>query len=287
MKSWWLTAILFMLSSAPALADQTFYSHKVDTPPVIDGKADDPAWTKATPVITTDLVTGVKVTLKSVYAQDQIFMLVQFPDEIEHREHKTLLWDKESREYVVGPKREDTFVFKWNMDGSPIDLSLTSDTPNKTDVWYWKANRTDPMGYADDKMDIYSASSLPQSKKIISKKGLLFYLVRLGDSGKAAYDGAVYDEFVKPEMPGFITQQPDGSRADIRAKGLWQNKIWSVEFARKLQTGHLDDVQLETNKTYAFGISINEIAGRAKEPSIENPYFGSGEVGELLTLTFK
>ncbi|MBF0124443.1 MAG: hypothetical protein HQL60_03805 [Magnetococcales bacterium] len=277
----------YLVGVGAVAADQTVVAAKVEQLPVVDGKADDPAWSRARAIKTKDLITGEEVTLKAVYGGEQLFVLVQFPDKTENRDHKTQLWDEATKQYVTGPKREDTFVLKWSMEGDPVDLSLSSDTPNKADVWFWKAYRTDHAGYADDKMDVYSISSLPQSKKRLSKKGNLFYLVRLGDAGQPAYDGAIFDEFVQPEMPGFVFHPPTGSRADVHAKGVWQAGVWTVEFGRKLQTGYTDDVQFNSQRRYQFGLSINEIAGRDPDPTAENPLFGAGEVGENLTLTFE
>ena len=56
--------------------------------------------------------------------------------------------------YDVGPDRGDCFVFKWAMDAAVNDLSVHSDHPYMADIWFWKANRTDPAGYADDKYHI-------------------------------------------------------------------------------------------------------------------------------------
>ena len=45
-------------------------------------------------------------------------------------------------------------------------------------------------------------------------------------------------------------------------------------------------MQFNTELSYQFGVSRYEIAGRRAEKGIEEPLFGSGEVGERLTLTF-
>ena len=70
-------------------------------------------------------------------------------------------------------------------------------------------------------------------------------------------------------------------------KGRWHNGAWTVEFRRKLRTGHMDDVQFDLAHAYQFGISRYEVAGRARNPDIEQPDFGAGEVGESLFLQFR
>lgn len=39
-----------------------------------------------------------------------------------------------------------------------------------------------------------------------------------------------------------------GSRDDIKGKGFWKDGRWTVEFARKLVTGHDDDISFKVNK---------------------------------------
>ena len=88
-------------------------------------------------------------------------------------------------------------------------------------------------------------------------------------------------------IPMFDYQPPTGSRSDVRAKGTWKDNEWIVEFQRALQTGNNDDVQLNIKKTYLFGISRFEIAGRLPSPDIDEPLFGSGDVEQIITLSFE
>lgn len=86
-------------------------------------------------------------------------------------------------------------------------------------------------------------------------------------------------------MPKYGFQSPTGSRADVKAKGYWNNGRWTIEFARKLNTNNMDDILLEKKgKDYSFATSITEIAGRKPEHDSDNPMFGAGEVGELINI---
>lgn len=64
--------------------------------------------------------------------------------------------------------------------------------------------------------------------------------------------GAVVPSWVW--IPGYILSAPSGpSWNDIAAKGAWTNGMWTVEFARKLVTGHADDIQFnDLTSTYFF-----------------------------------
>ena len=58
------------------------------------------------------------------------------------------------------------------------------------------------------------------------------------------------------------------------------------EFARHLDTVNDDDVRLEPGKTYLFGISRFEVAGRQPDPDLTQPLYGSGDTSEPLYLVF-
>lgn len=67
--------------------------------------------------------------------------------------------------------------------------------------------------------------------------------------------GAKVPSFAR--IPGRILSAPGGpSWNDIKARGVWLNGMWTVELARKLRTGHKDDVQFEVGGTYFFDMYI-------------------------------
>jgi hypothetical protein len=53
---------------------------------------------------------------------------------------------------------------------------------------------------------------------------------------------------------------------------------------RKLSTGYNEAVQWVLGKTALLGLPRYEIAGRTIDNKLEQPMFGSGEVGELIKL---
>ena len=285
----YLVAILFsltLLMTAPVMARE-IVAVMVEDAPVVDGRTDDSAWSHAEPVTVVDTIAEIELMLKAVYTDDAIFFLASFPDATENREHKTMLWDAQAQRYRMGPKREDMFVLKWSMEQQPVDLSISSNRPYRADIWFWKAYRTDHAGYADDKSQTYSITPVPRSQKVFSKGGKVFYLFRPGDEGSPAYRPLVYDRYVGDAVPRYEQVQPAGSRADIRASGHWQDGVWNIEFGRKLVTGHADDVQLDPRNHYQLGVSRYEIAGRDRDPAVEQPDYGMGDVGETLTLMFQ
>ncbi len=286
-----IPAVLLALVMSPVVgAEQTglrsLQALPVDMPPLIDGNGDDPVWRKARSITTRDAVADIPLTLAAVYTGQQVYFRISFPDQAPDLKQKAYIWDAEAGRYRTGPEREDTLVLKWAMDTDVTDLTISADESYKADIWYWKAARTDPVGYADDKLQIYSRGRLPQSKQLLSRGGQSFYLRRSGDTGKAAYEVLSHPEFQADSMPKYTLSKPTGSRADIRAKGMWNEGIWTLELARALRTDHPDDVQFILGQSHLFGVSRYEIAGRKPNLALQQPLFGAGEVGEHLLLTF-
>lgn len=277
---------LFFCVTATAFADQTIVTVKVKQAPVIDGRANDIVWNKAREIVTHDAVANIDIRLKTVYTDAEIFFLVRFPDSTENRQHKQMIWNNKTKLYNIGPRREDNFVFKWNMEPFPVDISLSSESQYKADIWYWKSYRTNHAGYADDKYQIYSSTSSAKAHRVLSKTGKTFYLTRKGDKGRAAYKNNIPVDFQGDSVASYDLRQPSGSRADVKAKGHWKSGIWTLEFSRKLKTRQVDDVYLTPGLNYRFGVSRYEIAGRVVNPAIEIPLFGSGEISEHLLLQF-
>jgi hypothetical protein len=73
--------------------------------PVIDGLADDPAWAKAESItLPLDYGSVQEATLKAVYTDQEIFLLVSWPDASKDDQHRPWLWDAEQGRYVEGPQ---------------------------------------------------------------------------------------------------------------------------------------------------------------------------------------
>lgn len=270
----------------PCGSETRVMAARVSSAPVVDGLDADGVWRRAQEFLVHDLIAGLDVRLKAVYTDQQIFFLVRFPDPDESRLHKPWIWNPEKKLYEIGPQREDSFVFKWAMNAETKELSVFSDQPHMADIWFWKADRTDPAGYADDKIDSLFSGIKPKSMEILSLSGKPMSLLRSGDQGEPAYKTILFLDYQGETIPQFEKQAPSGSRADIQAKGVWSLGYWTVEFARSLDTGHTDDVRFDRAKPFLFGISRYEIAGREPDLSATQPLYGAGDVSETLVLVF-
>jgi len=108
----------------------------------------------------------------------------------------------------------------------------------------------------------------------------------MGDTGRSSYKTNIFIDYVGNVVQRYTLRQPQSSRADVKAKGVWKDGSWTIEFARPLFTGNSDDVNFQALKSYGFGVSRYEIAGRPPENS-DQPLFGSGDISEILTLEFQ
>lgn len=277
-------AVIVSAVGTDASADQTLICAFSDTAPRIDGRLDDPVWATTTEIVTRDSVADIEHRLRCAWDGKRVYLLASYPDADENRQHKTLHWQADEQRYVIGPEREDTLVLKWNLEPFPVDLSVSSDDNYHADIWFWKAVRTDPGGYADDKLQIYSTEHLDDATLLLSKQFRQFYLVRKGDPGRSAYQQIIPLAYLGDAVAPYQQREPQGSRGDIQARGHWQDGVWTVEFARDLITQDPDDIAFIQGQDMQFGISRYEIAGRQPDPTLQIPLYGSGDIGETLYL---
>ena len=278
--------ITCLLLASPALANQHLVSVFTTKAPTVDGKSAEAAWSRAAPITVKDGAAEIDITLRSVHTDTSIYFLVIFPDADESRSHRPWIWNDQSGFYEVGPEREDCFVFKWFMETAPADIHIDSDQPHTADTWFWKADRTDPVGYADDKIQRLVHHKLKKAIALSTRSGKTVYLQRTGDQGQAAYIDQVFADYQGPVLRRFENQAPSGSRADIRAKGRWKNGLWTVEFSRRLDTGHYDDIKFDAGRVYLFGVARYEVAGRKPDHNTTQPLYGAGRLSERLFLRF-
>jgi hypothetical protein len=283
-------AIVFSLvlsGAGTCMAAAKIAAMKSDSKIIIDGMEQEQAWGKIKPLIFHDPIADIDITMKVLYNEKDLFMLVSFPDSSENKVHKSWVWDAASNIYKMGRDREDIFIIKWFMESEPEHLSLYSGKPQTADIWFWKANRTNPVGYADDKIHYLQAGYEKNATEIIASNGSKLYLLRKGDQGGSAYSTKVPFEYKGEKVHRFENRIPTGSRSDVKARGSWQNGRWTIEFQRALKTGHKDDLNLDVKKTYTFGVSRYEIAGHPPGVESDEPLYGSGDTRQGITISFE
>lgn len=252
--------------------------------PSIDGHANEPLWATAPAITTLDYSSQRPISLKSVYTADEVFFLITYPDDAPSETHKTWVWDAKEEIYREGTDREDVFVFKWSMAGNDANLTLRNPAPHHADIWFWKAFRTNPAAYADDKWHIASPESGPHSRRFTTTQSDLLYFRRWGDAGNPAFEERFFYEYNGATLIKYFPQPPTGSRGDVRAKGVWHDGQWSIEFARKLDTGHDDDVTFTPGGVYLFGVARYAMAYDTPHQEWSQPLYRTGDVFDRLLL---
>jgi len=272
------------LSAGLCAAGPTIMVPELAETPTVDGVGGDTVWDRAPQLTVQDAVANIPLDLRAVNSGGRIYFLVRYPDEQASETHRSWTWNEEAGEYESGLDREDCLVLKWFLNGSDEDLSLSSSTAYTADVWFWKACRTNPVGFADDKYQILSDKPMENALELLSKAGTPMFLKRLGDEGSSAYRTRIQLMYEDNVMARFENREPTGSRADIHARGTWSDGYWTIEFSRALKTDHVDDVQLAVGGQYRFGVSRYEISGRQPEAGTSQPLYGCGDIAEVITL---
>jgi len=213
----------------------------------------------------TGYTTVAEVELKAAYTADSIFFLAKWKDATKDDKHKPFVWTgtKEAGEYKDGPQSEDRLAFEFPIKGE-FDACMLTPMEATTDVWQWKAARTNPIGLIQDKWHLYSKSE-PKGKfsTHYAGDGSMVYIVRPDDGNVAPYTENKVDPFVYQgdEVPKYVPTKPaDADASDVAAKGVWADGFWTVEIGRKLDTGH-PETDTVFGKDSQFRIAVFDHAG--------------------------
>lgn len=160
----------------------------------IDGIADEPEWA-ASPPLTIRIKDGtigkVTVTMKALYDDGALYMLIRWADKNADNYKNQWVFDDDENRWVrstmLNPLNqevafnEDRFAIMWNIDDSVDGFNIagcamlchgdrmhTNDPHESVDIWHWMASRTNPMGYAEDRWldDGVGAGSDRESREI-------------------------------------------------------------------------------------------------------------------------
>ena len=253
-----------LVISAPALAGQELLAPTVSQAITLDGDAGD--W-RGISGITVPLEGrgGVdRVEIKAVVRGDMIYLLAVWDDTSENILHKPYQWNEASAAYKKTKEMEDRFAVSFRMSGDFTNNKIGGGEFT-ADVWHWKASRSNPAGIAHDKMWKVSLSPFPKAKEWKSPDGRNVYLARSSDAGDRLYKPVKYDIKQEEVMNRYdVNLSPQGSIADVRAKGVWRDGRWVLEMSRKLDTGHDDDAAIPANGTIEIALAAFDNVGSEK-----------------------
>jgi len=268
-------------------------------------KLEDLPWGEAAP-LAVRLYNGhgfnagrTEVTLKAMYSAEELFVLAEWQDAEENIEYWPWRRTADGWEHLVtNPKDEqvyyeDKFALLFPIDpdvmfeqfGCAIHCHQTKSMPfglkgtdedHPLDVWHWKASRTDPAGYVDDKFwqgrdmtakeggrkadpcesggyvknkteDKTLPKWLPSSKEAI-RRGAIPKEHAVPYSEELAAQYAVGDE-----IPGLVCARAIGDRGSVTCTSRYADGRWQLFIRRKLDTGSEYDVIFKPGGRHAFG----------------------------------
>ncbi len=190
---------------------------KVAEEPRIDGLADDPAWKRAKSV-TIPLAYGSvrEATLKAVYTDQEIFLLVSWPDPTRDDQHHPWVWNDKQGRYVEGPEVEDALLVSIEMSCGWAP-SLLSGYVYDFDGWRWLAARTDPLGQAVDTAGLVQDRPIPRFVKYPSRNTTPFWNLNFVDDRPNILTAPWQDlkrvYLLRPmARTVYINMKPDGRR---------------------------------------------------------------------------
>jgi hypothetical protein len=243
--------------------------------PTVDGIGNDPVWGSAKPlavvakrVMEPNIGLSSRASVRSVHTDTHVYFLVSWEDATEDISHKSWVWNVEKKAYEEGPDREDMFSFGFEHTGD-FTADMLSPVDSVWEIWHWKAFRTNPQGYAMDKTHRY-ARSKPEARANPHKvrDGSEVWISRPEDAGdtvekKQPAPSTYQGDRVAQYVPG----APRGSAADVRAKGMWANGRWTLEFERRLDTGNPDDTAFDLARSYKMALATFDRTGEMDKAS--------------------
>nr|MBF0222969.1 hypothetical protein [Desulfobulbaceae bacterium] len=260
-KNIYLLAISCSLLSAMPAFSQTIPTFQLNSPPTIDGNANDWHAYEFTNIPLEGVLDIKNVAVKSGIAGDEVFFIFQWQDNSYDIEHKPFIWNTAEGKYTTEDKSEDRFSINFDMEGD-FTHDWLSGNSFKADMWHWKAARSNPIGLAQDKLTIITTEPSKKAYTTKAKNGQKIYILRPSDAGDPLYKTARYATKEQDRMPKYILNTDvKGSVADVKAKGVWENGQWTLELKRKLNTGNPDDRVFKKGDTVLAAIAVFDHSG--------------------------
>lgn len=265
-----VTTALTFQSALNAAEIPKLVAAKITQPPALDGKAGDSAWQSAKPVevvakgvMPKTRGTSSTVTLRAAHTDTHIYLLVQWTDDTKSDAgHKTWVWDATKNAYAEDTDREDALSIAFEHTG-PFTADMLSGGDAVWDVWHWKAFRTNPQGFAMDRSHHYFKSQpTVKANKHTAKDGSDVWIARPEDTGDTVEKKQTAPTENKgARVPQYLHGTPTGSAADVQAKAAWADGKWTLELARKLDTGNADDTKFDLSRGYKLAVGVHNDTG--------------------------
>ncbi len=259
------------------------------------------------------------VQLRAVHTDTELFMVATWADPThslarypweKQADGSWTQWKNRDSSGHENTWYEDKFAVQWGMGGdtfaaqgcySGCHAAVDNANPGKkynppgelTDMWHWKAVRTEPNGQLDDKHVSFvdSGDCKGDNCRLGDEKtgggykdntfdkfadacsgdpdGSLQVPCFMGPAGQETVGDDRYWILVDQMLPfedafdagdqiaGMCTEPFEGSRGDVWTSARYDDGTWTLEIRRALDTGHDDDVQFtDLAREYPFGVAV-------------------------------
>lgn len=264
-RGWCGYLIPLLLLNSPVQAQETapitWQSMYVEQAPSLDGRP-EAIWDQAVPLRVTvrEALGGgmpTEVILRAVHTDDSLYVLARWPDATASGMRDPYVWNAANRNYERPTLADDQFALEFPLTGEFLINMLATDVTFTTDVWHWKAGRSNLAGWVDDKRHIISREPVEGGLPYQLGGRATVYIARPMDAGAQSYTAVDPPEGrIADIVPSYAPQQPGGSQADIRGKGLHDGAGWTLEMGRRFNTGHADDAVFDPDGEIECAIAI-------------------------------
>ncbi|MHA2224926.1 MAG: ethylbenzene dehydrogenase-related protein [Candidatus Hodarchaeales archaeon] len=287
-----LTFSIFLLTSNMGVpnADNTLTAYKGSGSVTLDATATESFWDDAASLVLSDVGSStVDITLLAKHDGTYLYVYANWTDATKSDTRKG--WEYNGTHWSNVGGNEDRLNFAWSNDSlvSPVCGHNPGDSSGLLfDVWHWKATRTDPAGWADDKYwdgsgrhsDAKTAGGYKENSVVYQAADAAEITSKLGNSSSVssfsnddrpywdasgnviAWSNGVNSTTLSDTITGYKTDLPTGSRGDVNVASNHDGSAWHVEYKRKLDTGNLaDDIAFEVGTSYTFYVSFHDNSG--------------------------
>ncbi len=225
--------------------------------PVVDGQPSDAAWQAATPLSVEVAGASGKMTVSAaaLWSPDRLWILVRWPDKMRDDVHRPWVWSKAEKAYVAGRDVEDALALSFAREGRMGECMLAGNEA-ASDLWTWRAGRTDPSGFAEDATMTLSFQRIARANSYQTRSGRSVWVKEDPDAGSQPYQAQIVGAYAGERIPRYIARTPSGSMADVTAKGSWKDGFWTVEFSRRLTSGDPADVHFASGREIYFSLAV-------------------------------
>ena len=229
--------------------------------PDLDGRSET-LWEQALPLRVTvrEALGGgapVEVELRALHTDDSLYVLARWPDATASTQRDPYVWNAATNTYDRPTLADDQFALQFPLEGAFEINMLATGVAFTTDVWHWKAGRSNLGGWVDDKRHIIAQEPVDGALPYQMGGRAVVYIARPMDAGAQSYTALpVPETYTTDLVPSYTAQQPDGSQADVRGKGLHDGNGWTLEMGRRFDTGNADDAAIDPATTIECAIAI-------------------------------